>query len=377
MNKKKITATLMMASVGGLMGFIIAFTTTKLMDQYDAGVGFILLLLTFLFYFVAVALHEAGHAIAGVWVGFDFRLYVVGPFMWEKTNDKWSFKWNTNVNTSGGLVLCMPTETNGLQKRFAWFAAGGPLASLFTFLLFALCFYLFQGRELSYAAQVLQGSLFVLAALSAFLFLITAIPFHMGGFSSDGARFIRLMRGGDHAAFEVSLLKVIATSGSGETPERLNKQELVDAIALGVKIKAPMAFYLYYYLFYRAWSLQEVEEAEYFLKKYLEHAEEVPDGIRNGLWLDAILFYGLEKKNKDEVMKYEQLFKPSPILAKISIHGATATSFLLKGDNDEAVKNFNLAIQNKNQAVDKGIAEFLKLKFEKEIKRITFRPTLI
>ena len=103
----------------------------------------------------------------------------------------------------------------------------------------------------------------------------------------------------------------------------------------------------------------------------------MPEGIRNGLWLDAILFYGLEKKNQEEVKKYEQLFKPSPILAKISVYGATATSFLLKGDNDEAVKNFNLAIQNKNQAVDKGIAEFLKLKFEKEIKRITFRPSLI
>jgi len=38
-------------------------------------------------------------------------MYVIGPFLWAKEQNNWLFKWNKNVNTAGGLVICLPTDT--------------------------------------------------------------------------------------------------------------------------------------------------------------------------------------------------------------------------------------------------------------------------
>jgi len=65
-----------------------------------------------------IAVHEMGHAIAGIAVKFDFKTYVVGPFMWEKDEIGWRFKWNRNVNTAGGLVICMPIGTENYPNDF-------------------------------------------------------------------------------------------------------------------------------------------------------------------------------------------------------------------------------------------------------------------
>src|SRR4051812_48314348 len=91
-------------------------------------VGFIIFF--FSAFFFAGGLSKTRPAIAGTLVKFDFRMYVVGPFMWDKEESGWTFKWNKNVNLSGGLVICLPTSSEELARRFSIYALGGPLASL-------------------------------------------------------------------------------------------------------------------------------------------------------------------------------------------------------------------------------------------------------
>jgi uncharacterized membrane protein len=81
-------------------------------------------------FFIVIGVHAAGHAVAGVWVNFDFKMYVVGPFMWEKELTGWKFKWNKNVNTFGGMAICLPVRTENLPIRFSIYAPSGPIASL-------------------------------------------------------------------------------------------------------------------------------------------------------------------------------------------------------------------------------------------------------
>jgi hypothetical protein len=38
-------------------------------------------------------------------MNFDFRMYVVGPLLWDKEEKGWRFKWNKIVNTFGGFVI--------------------------------------------------------------------------------------------------------------------------------------------------------------------------------------------------------------------------------------------------------------------------------
>jgi len=75
--------------------------------------------------FIGLALHELGHVIAGLMVGFKFRMYIVGPLMIEREEGRLRFKWNRNLNLFGGMALCLPQDAWQLARRFIWFASGG------------------------------------------------------------------------------------------------------------------------------------------------------------------------------------------------------------------------------------------------------------
>jgi hypothetical protein len=126
---KKTFTTLLLMVVGAGVGFMAAkLGLDSAHSASNAQVVAIIILLLPAF-FLVVGVHEAGHALAGKLVNFDFRMYVVGPFMWDKEESGWRFKWNKNVNLSGGLVICIPTTTENLAKRFSIYSLGGPAAS--------------------------------------------------------------------------------------------------------------------------------------------------------------------------------------------------------------------------------------------------------
>ena len=71
---------------------------------------------------------------------------------------------------------------------------------------------------------------------------------HAGGFYTDGARVIRLLKGGDTGRFELLLLNAVTSASAGIRPRDLNKADLNEAVELGNKLNAPMTVYLHLYL---------------------------------------------------------------------------------------------------------------------------------
>jgi hypothetical protein len=256
-----------------------------------------------------IAFHEAGHAVAGVWMKFNFKMYVVGPFMWVKQNNDWEFKWNTNVNTMGGMVICLPNNTVDLPRRFSFFVAGGPLASLLLVALALVGYYMIK---------------------PAAIFIVTIIPMQAGGFASDGARIMRLLRGGEAARLEVLLLKIVADSTGGVRPRLLNKAELEEALHLAKKRKSTFTVYLHTFLYQLAWDIGDIEAAESHLMNYIQEVEAIPEGLQGMVWMEAAFFYALEKKNVDKATEYWQRFKPSVMIPSAQVAALEAALHILK-----------------------------------------------
>jgi hypothetical protein len=364
--KKKIKAVpILLALAGGAVGFFSAQAGIKVAETMPTSVFITLVILFIPSFFLVVALHEAGHALAGVWVNFDFRMYVVGPFLWEKEAGTWKFKWNKNVNTSGGMVLCLPTHSEDLRNRFARFAAGGPLASLVSGGIFAGLYELLT-RVYSPVLfmQVMTGWTAILAFLSAVIFLITAIPFHTGGFSSDGARVLRLYRGGAVARFEVLLLKIIATSSAGVRPSQWSVSELEEALTLAREIDAPMRVYLYYFFYHHALDTHNLSRAEEYLNHYITEADAVPPGIRAGIWIEAAFFYAHIKKDLDKATPYWNQYKPSSFIPKALVLGTEAALCQLRGETDQATSLCEKAMTEIPTMLDRGVAMSLKDQFQ-------------
>jgi hypothetical protein len=308
-------------------------------------------------FFIVIGIHEAGHAAAGVLVNFDFKTYIVGPFMWNKEQAGWKFKWNKNVNTAGGLVICLPIGTKNLSKRFSIYAASGPIASL---LLSALAYGVFKlismvNNPYNFIIQTASYSFFIMAVFSMVIFIVTAIPMHMGGFSSDGARVMHLLGGGDKARFEVLVLKLIANSTSGLRPKLFNLDELTEAEVLAKKLNAPFAVYLHGLFHQVAFDNRELEKAEQYLLKYINASDEIPEGIRNTVWLDAAFFYAFAQQDITEASKYWNLFKPTALIPKAQVFATEAAICNLKKEKAIALSKIEKSLREIPNMIDKGM----------------------
>ncbi len=328
-------------------------------------------------FFIVIGIHEAGHALTGILLKFDFKMYVVGPFMWEKESGGWKFKWNKNVNTAGGMVICLPTGTENLAQRFSIYALGGPVAS---FVLAFAAYLIYRSVTFHYVDQVIYLGVakyfcLMLAIFSFLIMIVTIIPLRMGGFSSDGARALQLLSGGDRSRFEVLLLKIIGSTTSGIRPGLLNVADLDEAQLLAERTNAPMGVYvpgIYHQVEFDGGSMDKAEE---HLIKYIDGANEIPEGVRNAVWVDAAFFYAFGRQNLDMAMAYWNRFQQSAMLAQALVLAAEASISLLNMDyarTAEKIAASRLEIPN---MMDKGLGIALTDKLNELGKRISATTT--
>lgn len=380
MNTKKLKKTLsklLLMVIGASVGFMAAkmgLDSAKTASTAQV-VTFIILILPV--FFLVVGVHEAGHAIAGKFVDFDFRMYVVGPFMWDKEETGWKFKWNKNVNVSGGLVICLPTTTENLAKRFSIYSLGGPAAS-FVLTAFAYGIKLLLDPINTNQNPVLSvtESLFALTSfLSLLIFIITMIPLHSGGFYTDGARALRFLRGGDTARFETLLMKIISSAYGGIRPRHLNKDEINEALMLANNFDSEMKVYVLYYVYHFAFDEGKYDEAEGYLKEYIANVESIPKGMRGSVFLDAAFFYALAKKDLAQAENYWKQYESSAIIPKAQVLSTEAALCHLKGEYTIMNTKIEQALSQLPNMMDRGTSIVLREQLT-ELKNLNHLPQI-
>ncbi len=161
--------------------------------------------------FLALAVHELGHVVAGRAVGFRFGRFGVGPFCIEHQNDRLRVRW-LPPHLWGPFALVYPVTSERMSTSLAWYVAGGPMASL------ALA-----ASAWSMAAAIGSGVGFRFASwtalASACVFVATAQPFGTGsGVPSDGGRLWGLMRGDANARSAAALAVLDGQAVTGLRP---------------------------------------------------------------------------------------------------------------------------------------------------------------
>jgi len=200
--------------------------------------------------------------------------------------------------------------------------------------------------------------------LSLVIFVLTALPFHTGGFYSDGARVIRFMRGGDVARFDLLLLKIITGSASGIRPRDLPVNEILEAKELAQKLSAPMEVYIHSYHYQVELDNNNIEYAEVHLQNYVKLADDVPGGIRNAVWLDAAFFYAAIKQDQERAEFYWKQFAPSALIPKAMVFATEAAFCWLKKDKPAFEEKYQAALRELPNMLDKGMSIALRDKLE-------------
>jgi len=353
--KKAVVFTLMLA-LGGLTGFFVGkFLVKEALNGLTENHLFGLFAFLIPIFFFVIGFHELGHALFGKKVGFEFKMYVVGPLLIEKKHTRIEIKLNKNFNLFGGLVISLPKNSENLKNRFSWYAAGGPLFSLLL---------VFIGIIISYAVSSDFVLLILLCKVTAFfsglILIATMIPLRSSGLHSDGARILRLQTKGEVSELEVMTLGIIAKTSSKLRPRELEIEEVKAAVALAAKLKDTYEVYLLGYLFQTQFDKGLITEAKKTLVVYLEKITQIPVALQGSVWLDASFFYAYALNDIEKAKEYFVLFKPNNFIPKAQIYISEAMILILEKEKEKAYDKITLTEKELNNMIDQGLAKAYK-----------------
>ena len=158
--------------------------------------------------FLALAVHEIGHAIGGRLHGMRLGMLIVGPVHIQREPDgRLTWRFNRRLSLASGVVSSVPGSTQGLRRAMLSFAAGGPVTSIVVGVLVLATYALTDLRDTAAAQGPLQDALaagvFLLGVVSFGIGLVTLLPFNQGVFVNDGKRILKLLRPGAYAVAQV------------------------------------------------------------------------------------------------------------------------------------------------------------------------------
>ena len=231
--------------------------------------------------------HEVGHLFGGRLVGFRAFLLIVGPLRLERSESGWTMHLNTSLALSGGLAGSAAIDARDLKRRTAVMVAGGPVASVTLALGAWLALRAFDlvpfDANASFASFVTFFTLQMIAGASAVIALATLIPMTTSGFLSDGARLLRLWRGGPVAERDSAIQAIMGSSLSGVRPRDWDPALIGAACAL--RDASMFEFIAQQFAQMHAADRGDIAHSLDQLRQLLQHVERVPKMMRPGIHL--------------------------------------------------------------------------------------------
>jgi hypothetical protein len=137
---------------------------------------------------VIIVVHEVGHAAAGLALGMKLRLFALGPFQLKRSKCKWKFEFSAKLMRGrDGAVGLLPVTAQQPRWHDAVVAGAGPAINLITG---AIAIWI--SETLSNDARLeSHGMLALFGAMSVAIGLSSVVPFRLGQYYSDGARFLQ------------------------------------------------------------------------------------------------------------------------------------------------------------------------------------------
>jgi len=204
---------------------------------------------------VVIVAHEGGHLLGGWLGGMRPALLFAGPLQLEATPTGWRSRFNRHAGTWGGLAVAVPTPVTP-RHAFVRYVAGGPAASLALFASGWLGASLIGGH--------LGGILLTTALLSLGIAIVTLVPGRAGGYLTDGAQLLGLLRADAATEARMRLGAFLAQGMLGTRPR--DQDAAVAAALLAVATDPTHRIALQHALAEIAWDRGDDAEADRWIR---------------------------------------------------------------------------------------------------------------
>jgi hypothetical protein len=244
--------------------------------------GLIIVVVLPILLFAVIVVHEIGHLVCGLSVGFHLTHVRFGPLRISPPF-RVSFKLEPKTGASGGVSM-IPGSSKNLRSRAMVFILGGPLANL---LVGTLIFALKIGGSLAAG----------FAALSILIGLGNLIPFRRLALISDGKRMLMLLKNVGQGERLLAILQLAAELRSGVEPENLSPDFIAKATA--VKDESPDTVAGYAFAYATAWYKDAPDQAAQLLETCLEYSQFSAPVMQQVLRCDAAIFQARKRNRID------------------------------------------------------------------------------
>jgi len=338
---KKWKPMLFGVAIGGLLTLRDSFSDTP--PGPPPGLGVILFV--FAAFYFGVLVHELGHVVAGLSVGFELRTLAVGPLLFTKEARGWKLRFTPKRILVGGLTAMAPKSSDRLVSRYLRFILGGPAASL-TLLVASLILML-----LIPASSAVEALVYV----SLFLVVMCCIPYTVRSQPTDGKGILLLTRKGPGAERFVAILYVLALDAQQIEPHDW-PPDLVDRLSIPSDDKSRLAASVYFSLAVALDSGDPERIAEAVERGLSINPEAGPD-MQRAFQVAASCFQGIVRHNAPlaqawldgaRSIKYTTSRKDWDAKALASIAFA-------KGENDRAREHLARYLAMVDQLPNSGI----------------------
>lgn len=274
---------------------------------------------------LVVLAHEAGHLLGGAAAGFRPQLLVAGPLKLSWAGGRARVGLNRSLGYAGGLAAATPRDSRNLRRGMLLMVLGGPLGSL------AVGAAALAGAQL--AGGLANALLLLLAAIGLMITLVTLAPLEAGGFSSDGARVLMLLRGGPEAERWCAMAVLAGAATAGRLAEA--EPDLVaraTALRDGSSDAVGAAFLAYGYHLARG----EVGRAGAELDQAMAGLETLAPATRPMLLAEAAYFSARHRGDAAAARALLEQTRGSPAVEAYTRRRAEAAVLRAEGRPDEA-----------------------------------------
>jgi len=233
--------------------------------------------------FLAIAIHESGHAVVGELAGFHVNSLRVGRLQLDRP-----FRlslYRGRGTGAGGWVSLFPVKHDKLVLRATLMLLAGPLASLASAgLLIALPY-----------SKGMFSAWFI--CISLLIGVMNLVPFRNRAVISDGGRILMLLQNRASGERWLAMLKLLDEIRQGVPQENLSPEFLAKAIA--IQDNSPDTFTAYAIAYSAAFWQHKDDEAGQKLETCLRYSSVVSPTQRHAIMIDATVFQARRRKRID------------------------------------------------------------------------------
>ena len=308
-----------------------------------------------------VAVHEAGHLVAGKLVGLGSEGIAIGGFLLVQTGPDWMIRFEGRRILSGGLAKPLTDGENISRTQILWMVAGGSLASTFLAGICSVAFYRYGTGP--------AGIMNCLLLCSVGVMLSTIVPYSVGLTKSDGAQLWQLLRHPTCASSWNALLALESAEAKGVVPRDWELGVIEHLMATDRREAA----YPYHQmlLYYRRLDEDSGMEALTHLENALARSGGSAAALRHSCFLEAAFASAMWRKDAEQSRVW--LSRARKVREPESPDAVEAAIAMCEGRYDTALQRFAKAreflIMRK---LDSGLARFGKEKWgewEEECRR--------